>query len=108
MFDELDVVALTHNIEEYGLSIGTLGTIVQSFDSGKIFEVEFVNNEGKTTAIITLRPQDVRLVWSIKTHHDLNVTTSKSSAKNFDWGSIISVSRFIPSKPFPNYIYSYK
>ena len=70
MFAELDVVALTHNIAECGLSEGTTGTIVQLYKDGKAFAVEFVDDDGYTIALIDLTLKDVRLVWS-KTVHSM-------------------------------------
>lgn len=64
MFAELDVVALTHNIEEFGLSEGSVGAIVQLYKKGQTFAVEFVDEEGYTIALIDLTPKDVRRVWS--------------------------------------------
>lgn len=59
MFDELEVVVLTHDISEYGLKKGDLGTVVHSYDS-KAAEVEFVNAAGKTIALVTLTTKDIR------------------------------------------------
>lgn len=60
MFDELDTVVLTHDIKEYGLKKGDLGTVVHLYDDKKAFEVEFVAASGKTIAVITLSSQDIR------------------------------------------------
>jgi hypothetical protein len=60
MFQELDVVALTHNIEEYGLKKDDVGTIVHCYSDGQAFEVEFVTSEGETIALLTLKPADIR------------------------------------------------
>ena len=64
MFSELDVVALTHDITEYGLSEGNRGTIVQLYKGGNAFAVEFLDAEGYTVALIDLTTNDVRRVWS--------------------------------------------
>ncbi|MBX3334847.1 MAG: DUF4926 domain-containing protein [Nitrospira sp.] len=50
----LDVVALTEDISEHGLSRGQVGTVVESLDPG-VFEVEFVDNDGKTYAMLPLK-----------------------------------------------------
>lgn len=60
MFDELDTVVLTHDIKEYGLKKGDLGTIVHLYGDKKASEVEFVAASGKTIALITLTPKDIR------------------------------------------------
>ena len=60
MFDELDIVVLTHGIKEYGLERGDLGTIVHLYSDKKAIEVEFVAASGKTIAVLTLSPKDIR------------------------------------------------
>lgn len=61
-YNELDVVALAHEIQQYGLSEGDTGTIVSVYNNGDAFEVEFVNRRGETIALITLAPSDIRSV----------------------------------------------
>ncbi|KKQ65962.1 MAG: hypothetical protein US86_C0007G0007 [Candidatus Daviesbacteria bacterium GW2011_GWA2_38_24] len=60
MFKELETVVLTHDIKEYGLTKGDVGAIVFIHKEGKAFEVEFVTAEGKTVAVLTLVPSDIR------------------------------------------------
>lgn len=60
MFEELDTVVLAHNIEEYGLKKGDIGAVVHVYKEGKALEVEFVTVKGKTVAVLTLTPSDVR------------------------------------------------
>ena len=48
-----DVVALTEDIADRGLQRGQVGTVVQSLGSD-VFEVEFVDNDGRTYATATL------------------------------------------------------
>lgn len=60
MFKALDTVVLIHDIKNYGLKKGDMGAIVQIYDHGKAFEVEFVTAAGKTIALITLNPTDIR------------------------------------------------
>ena len=50
----LDVVALTEDVSQYGLRRGQVGTIVEVLDSD-VFEVEFVDNSGRTYATVSLR-----------------------------------------------------
>lgn len=50
----LDVVALTEDISDRGLLRGQVGTVVESLDPG-VFEVEFVDNDGKTYAMLPLK-----------------------------------------------------
>jgi hypothetical protein len=60
MIQELDIVVLTHDIKEYGLKQGDVGTVVHRYREGEAFEVEFVTAEGKTVALLTLTQADVR------------------------------------------------
>lgn len=60
MFKELDLVVLTKNIKEYGLKKGDLGTIVHLYSDNKAMEVEFIARSGKTIAVLTLIPKDIR------------------------------------------------
>lgn len=62
MFDELDVVVLTHNIKKHGLKAGDLGTVVHIYKNDKVLEVEFVTAAGKTVALLTLNFKDVRSI----------------------------------------------
>ncbi len=70
MFEELDTVVLARNIEKYGLKKGDIGVVVHIYNEGKALEVEFVDAEGKTVALLTLTTADVR---SIKRNEILHV-----------------------------------
>ncbi len=50
----LDVVAVTEDIADRGLLRGQVGTVVESLDQS-VFEVEFVDNDGKTYAMLPLK-----------------------------------------------------
>jgi uncharacterized protein DUF4926 len=50
---ELDVVALTEDIPAKNLLRGQVGTVVHVYSPGA-FEVEFVDNEGRTYGLATL------------------------------------------------------
>ena len=50
----LDVVALTEDIPGSGLLRGQVGTVVESLGPG-VFEVEFVDNDGRTYATVPLK-----------------------------------------------------
>ena len=56
----LDVVALTEDLAERGLSRGEVGTVVETLAPG-VFEVEFCDNDGRTYASLAL-PADRLLV----------------------------------------------
>jgi hypothetical protein len=60
MFHELDTVVLKSNIAKYDLKKGDIGSIVHIYDSGNALEIEFSTAEGKTIAVITLTPSDIR------------------------------------------------
>ena len=63
-FKLLDVGALTEDIPCHGLFRGNVGTIVESL-APEVFEVEFVDNDGRTYAEIALRAEQVMLL-----HHE--------------------------------------
>jgi hypothetical protein len=50
----LDVVALTEDIPAHGLLRGQVGTVVE-FLVPNMFEVEFVDNDGRTYATLSLK-----------------------------------------------------
>ncbi|MEK7081612.1 MAG: DUF4926 domain-containing protein [Patescibacteria group bacterium] len=50
----LDVVALTEDIPNRGLQRGQVGTVVETLGPD-VFEVEFVNNDGRTYATLPLK-----------------------------------------------------
>lgn len=50
----LDVVALTVDVPEKGLTRGQVGTIVETL-APDMFEVEFCDNDGRTYAMLSLR-----------------------------------------------------
>ncbi|MBI2611226.1 DUF4926 domain-containing protein [Candidatus Gottesmanbacteria bacterium] len=60
MFEELSIVELTKDLKEFNLAKGDTGTIVEIYDHGKAYEVEFVAKTGKTIALITLAPSDIK------------------------------------------------
>ncbi len=57
----LDVVVLTHDIPAHGLQAGDLGAVVEVYGPDAI-GVEFVAASGRTQALVTLHPTDVREV----------------------------------------------
>lgn len=56
--DLLDTVALTEDVPAHGLSRGQVGAVVEVYESGAV-EVEFVDDEGRTYAMLALRPEQV-------------------------------------------------
>ena len=55
----LEVVALTVDLPEIKLRRGQVGTVVEVLDSGRAFEVEFADRNGRTYASLGLRPDQV-------------------------------------------------
>jgi len=65
MFEELEVVELVHDIKDHNLKKGDTGTVVFVYKSAsgrsRAYEVEFVAPNGRTIAVLTLMPEDLRL-----------------------------------------------
>ena len=57
----LDVVVLTHDVPAHGLRRGDLGAVVEIYGSDAV-GVEFVAASGRTQALVTLHPTDLRPV----------------------------------------------
>ena len=55
----LDTVVLTRDLQAHGLRSGDLGAVVEVYEPDGI-EVEFVTASGRTCALVTLKPEDVR------------------------------------------------
>lgn len=60
MFQELDLIVLTRELPEYRLQKGDIGTVVHLYASAGACEVEFVNAQGDTVALLTLEAKDIR------------------------------------------------
>lgn len=61
MIKELDIVTLTRNIEEYELPRGSRGAVVHCYNDGQGFEVEFADDMGTTSNVLTLERSDIQL-----------------------------------------------
>lgn len=57
----LDVVALTEDIPNRGLQRGQVGTVVETLGPD-VFEVEFVNNDGRTYATLPLKSSQLLIL----------------------------------------------
>jgi len=57
----LDVVVLEHDLPAHGLRRGDLGAVVELYSSDAL-AVEFVAGSGRTQALVTLKPSDIRAV----------------------------------------------
>ena len=60
MIKELDSVVLKHDLPDADLKAGDLGAVVQLYEGADAYEVEFVRADGRTVAVVTLTPADVR------------------------------------------------
>ncbi|MBL7095842.1 DUF4926 domain-containing protein [candidate division KSB1 bacterium] len=60
MINELDLVVLLNDNDNYGLKSGDVGTIVHCYKDRKGFEVEFVTADGKTIDVLTLTETEIR------------------------------------------------
>ena len=57
---ELDLVVLEEPIVEHGLLAGDVGTVVHGHADDEALEVEFVDTQGTTIAVLTLGDSAVR------------------------------------------------
>ena len=62
MFEEHERVVLTGDIPESKLKTGDVGTIVHVYSPGDAFEVEFLALDGRSAALATVLPSQVRPV----------------------------------------------
>ena len=76
MIQELDSIALTEDLAEYGLKTGDIGTVVMVHRGGAGYEVEFVTLEGKTTAVTSLLSSQVRPINSGEIAHARMLTAA--------------------------------
>ena len=60
MIRELDTVVLTRSVAAHGLQVGDVGAVVHVYAGGQAYEVEFVTAAGKTVAVLTVAPEDIR------------------------------------------------
>lgn len=73
MVKELELVVLTHDVEDYNLKTGDVGTVIHCYDDNEGLEVEFVTAEGKTVALLTLTIKDIRAFDSAEILHSREV-----------------------------------
>jgi hypothetical protein len=62
MIKEHDCVVLTQDLPEDGLQAGDIGTVVHIHQGGAGYAVEFMTLAGKTVAIVTLLPSQLRAI----------------------------------------------
>lgn len=57
---EHSMVVLNHDAADAGLHAGDVGAIVHVYGNGSAYEVEFVDGDGATVALMTLQPDQIR------------------------------------------------
>jgi hypothetical protein len=60
MIEELDRVALTKAVPEFGLVAGDIGCVMAVHQGGKGYTLEFVSLGGDSIGVVTLDAVDVR------------------------------------------------
>ena len=75
---EWDLVVLEESIVEHGLVAGDVGTVVHRYSDNDASEVEFVDAQGTTIAVLTLEDSAVRspLAGEILHVRDVSPATS--------------------------------
>jgi hypothetical protein len=61
MIKELDIITLTRDIEEHGLTKGSRGAVVHCYSDSKGFEVEFIDDSCENSHVLTLTKSDIQL-----------------------------------------------
>ena len=56
---QFDVVALKEDLLSENLFEGQVGTVVEVYNDGEGYEVEFVDKDGNTYGLVTLNPQQL-------------------------------------------------
>lgn len=65
MIKEYDVVELLENKPEFGLKKGDKGTVLMILSASPlVYEIEFMDDEGETSALETIDGNSVKLFWS--------------------------------------------
>ena len=62
MIKEHEIVVLTQDLPEEGLTAGDAGTVVHIHEGGAGYEVEFMTLSGRTIAVATVMADQVRSV----------------------------------------------
>ena len=68
MIKEHDIIVLTEDVPDEGLTAGDVGTVVHIHNQGEGYEVEFVTFAGQTIAVASLLARQVRPV----SKHDIS------------------------------------
>ena len=91
----LEIVTLNHEISEYGLAEGETGTIVDVYDNGSAYEVEFINSQGKTVALLTLDSSDLCpleispiFIWDSPVWSGIKQATTSVGTQQFSYSQL--------------------
>ncbi len=76
MIIEHDIVVLSMDIPEHGLTKGDVGAVVHCYDEQKGFEVEFVTAGGTTIAVLTLTKENIRPIHAQEILHARELSAS--------------------------------
>ena len=76
MIIEHDIVVLSMDIPEHGLTKGDVGVVVHCYDEQKGFEVEFVTAGGATIAVLTLTKENIRPIHAQEILHARELSVS--------------------------------
>jgi photosystem II stability/assembly factor-like uncharacterized protein len=69
MTKELDCVALTTGLPDYGLAVGDVGAVVHVYDGGRSYQVEFTTFDGRTVAVAKVSADQIRPLEDQEIHH---------------------------------------
>ena len=76
MLKEHDCIVLTTNLPGEGLEAGDVGTVVHVHQEAAAYEVEFMTLTGKTVAVTTVLPSQLRPVGKCDLSHVRELTVS--------------------------------
>ena len=89
MLTEHSIVALNSDITVAGLHAGDVGAIVHVHGQGKAYEVEFVDGDGMTIALLTLDAEEVRPIAPGELLHARRLALAKQTderePEEFGW-----------------------
>jgi hypothetical protein len=60
MIPEHSLIVLNHDLPDHELHAGDVGAVVHVYPEGDAYEVEFVDGDGTTIALVTLADREVR------------------------------------------------
>ena len=76
MIQELEEVALTSDLPDYGLKSGDIGMVLHVYRQGAGYEAEFVTLDGELVTLVVLRAEQVRRTGADEIAHARKVETA--------------------------------